>query len=105
MTDTTIPGTAARPARVRKVGVDLQDTDLSRPLVDAIERDNPEATVRRMPGLVKISTPGELVIRRSTVENVLGREWETHEFQLAIISYSGHISEWDEDQILIKWEH
>ena len=36
--------TAARPAaRVRKVGVDLHDTDLSRPLVDAIER-GPVAT-------------------------------------------------------------
>lgn len=91
--------------RVRNVGVDLQDTDETRSIVEAIERDNPEANIRRMPGMVKVSVPGRLVIRRGTVEELLGREWETHEFQLAIISLVGHIAEWDEDEILIKWEH
>ncbi|MCF7550854.1 MmoB/DmpM family protein [Pseudonocardia sp. WMMC193] len=90
-------------ARVRTCGVDLQDNEQTRALVDAIEADHPEASVRRMPGLVKISTPGELVIRRSTVESHLGRPWDTQEFQLAIVTYSGHIDEWDEDQIRIKW--
>ena len=95
--------TAAR--KVRLVGVDLQDTEETRGLVEAIESDNPDATTQHMPGLVKIQTPGELVIRRETVEQQLGREWETHEFQLAIVSYSGNIAEWDDDRIVIKWEH
>jgi phenol hydroxylase P2 protein len=90
---------------VRMVGVDLQDTEETRALVDAIEDDNPEATLLRMPGLVKIQIAGALVIRRETVEARMGREWETHEFQLAIVSYSGHIDTWDDDEIIIKWEH
>lgn len=97
--------TERRTTRVRTVGVDLQDTDETRSIIDAIERDNPDANIRRLPGMVKISVPGHLTIRRSTVEEVLGREWETNEFQLVIISYVGNIAEWDEDEILIKWEH
>lgn len=92
-------------ARVRNVGVDVQDNDESRPIVEAIERDNPEATIRRMPGMLKVQVPREMVVRRTTVEEILGREWDTNEFQLSIISLAGNIAEWDEDEILIKWEH
>lgn len=95
--------TSAR--KVRPVGVDLQDSEESRALVEAIEEDNPDANIIRMPGLVKLQAPGQLVIRRETVEQRMGREWETHEFQVAIVSYSGHIAEWDDDEIVIKWEH
>lgn len=91
--------------RARLVGVDLQDSEDTRALVDAIEDDNPDANLIRMPGIVKIQTPGQLVINRETVEERMGREWETHEFQVAIVSYSGNIAEWDDDQIIIKWEH
>jgi len=94
------------PTTVRSVGVDLQEVneDTHR-LVQAIEHDNPEATVRHLPGLVKITVPGRLVIRRETVEQRLGRDWETHEFQLAIVSYYGHIKDWDDDEIVISWDH
>jgi phenol/toluene 2-monooxygenase (NADH) P2/A2 len=91
--------------KVRQVGLDLQDTEETRPLLDAIEEDNPEANLIRMPGLVKIQAPRELVVRRETVEQHMGREWETHEFQMNIVSYSGHIGVWDDDEIVIKWEH
>lgn len=91
--------------RVRNVGVDLQDIDEARSIVDAIERDNPDVTIRRLPGMVKVSVPGRLIIQRSTVEELLGREWETNEFQLVVISLVGNIAEWDEDEIVIKWEH
>jgi phenol hydroxylase P2 protein len=91
---------------VRNVGVDLQEaTEDTRLVVEAIERDNPDATVSFLPGLVGLRVPGRLVIRRETVEELLGRPWETHEFQLAIVSYYGHIAEWDDDEIVIKWEH
>ena len=88
----------------RAVGVDIQENEQNRPVVEAIEADNAEATVRYLPGMVRISAPGRLVINRETVEERMGREWETHEFQLAIISYFGHIKEWDDDQILIAWD-
>jgi phenol/toluene 2-monooxygenase (NADH) P2/A2 len=93
------------PRRVRSVGVDVQDTEENRALIEAIQRDNPDADLLRLPGMVKISTHPQLTIRRSTVEEVLGRPWETNEFQLAIISLSGNIAEWDEDEIIIRWEH
>ena len=98
MTETPAP-------RVRIVGIDVQDNDEARPIVEAIERDNPEATIRRMPGMLKVQVPREMVVRRTTVEEILGREWDTNEFQLSIISLVGNIAEWDEDEILIKWEH
>ena len=92
-------------ASERPVGVDIQENEQNRAVIEAIEADNAEATVRHMPGLVRISAPGRLVINRETVESRLGREWETHEFQLAIVSYFGHIKDWDDDQILIAWDH
>ena len=97
MTETPAP-------RVRIVGIDVQDNDEARPIVEAIERDNPEATIRRMPGMLKVQVPREMVVRRTTVEEILGREWDTNEFQMSIISLVGNIAEWDEDEILIKWD-
>jgi phenol hydroxylase P2 protein len=91
---------------MRDVGVHIQEvSDDVRLLVGAIEQDNPACKVTYEPGIVKITVPGRLVIRRETVEAALGREWETHEFQLAIVSYFGHIGEYDDDQIVISWDH
>jgi len=92
-------------AKVRPVGVDLQDSEDTRALVEAIEDENPDVTLRRMPGLVRAQSLGQLVIRREAVEQRMGRPWETHEFQLNIVSYSGNIAVWDDDEIVIKWEH
>jgi phenol hydroxylase P2 protein len=93
------------PTSTRDVGVDLQENDDNRAVIQAIELDNPGCGVRHLPGLVRITNPGRLAITRESVEAQLGREWETHEFQLAIVSYFGHIREWDDDQIIIQWDH
>ncbi len=90
---------------LRQVGIDIQDTEENRPLVDAIRADNPELTIRHLPGLLKLQAAGRIVINRETVEARLGRDWDTGEFQLAIVSYAGNFSEWDEDQIIVSWEH
>lgn len=89
----------------RKVGVDIQESESNRGVIEAIEADNPQAELTRSPGLVRISAPGRLVIQQATVEEKLGRPWETHEFQMAIVSYFGHIQEWDDDEIVIAWDH
>ncbi len=89
----------------RIVGVDLQDSEDNRAVIDAIEADNSDVKVTYLPGLVKLSCPGELVVRRSSVEERLGRQWETPEFQMAIVSYIGGIAEWDDDHLVIRWEH
>ncbi|MEU8632597.1 MmoB/DmpM family protein [Amycolatopsis sp. NPDC048633] len=90
---------------LRQVGIDIQESEENRALVAAIRADNPELTVRHLPGLVKIQAAGQIVINRETVERELGREWETGEFQLAIVSFAGNLSEWDDDRIIVKWEH
>ncbi|KJR07749.1 MULTISPECIES: MmoB/DmpM family protein [Gordonia] len=92
-------------AAVRPVGVDLQESEENRALVAAIRADNPEVSVRHLPGLVKLSAPGRIVINRESVEAQLGREWETGEFQLAIVTYTGNFAEWDDDQIVVAWQH
>ena len=90
---------------LRPVGIDIQESEENRALIEAIEADNPELTIRHLPGLVKLQAPGQIVINRDSVEMRLGREWETGEFQLAIVSYAGNFSEWDDDQIVVQWEH
>lgn len=93
-------------AKVRTVGFDMQESgDDNRFIVEAIEQDNPDLTVEYLPGLIRLRAPRELRIRRETVEQKLGRGWETHEFQLSIVTYSGHIADWDDDQIVVKWDH
>lgn len=92
-------------ATTRQVGIDLQDSEENRPLIEAIRQDNPDLTVRHLPGLVKLQAPRQILVNRETVELKLGREWETGEFQLALVSYAGNFTEWDDDQILVSWEH
>ena len=48
----------------------LQVNDETRPIIEAIERDNPSAVVHRMPAMVKIDAPGRLVLKRETVEEI-----------------------------------
>jgi phenol hydroxylase P2 protein len=90
---------------LRQVGIDIQDAEENRGVVDAIKADNPELTIRHLPGLLKLQSAGRIVINRETVEQEIGREWDTGEFQLAIVSYAGNFSEWDDDQIIVSWEH
>ncbi len=92
-------------AALRPVSIDLQESEENRALIEAIEADNPEVTTRHLPGLIKLQAPGQIVINRESVGERLGHEWETGEFQLAIVSYTGNVSEWDDDQIIVKWEH
>jgi len=90
---------------VRDVGVVIQESEDTRALVDALRESNSECDVSHIPGLVRITSPGRMVIERAGVEAQLGREWETHEFQVAIVSYFGHIKDWDDDRIVIEWDH
>ena len=93
------------PGTIRPVSIDLQESEDNRALIDAIAADNPDLTIRHLPGLIKLQAPGQIVINRDSVEANLGRAWETGEFQLAIVTYAGNFAEWDDDQIIVKWEH
>ena len=84
------------------VFIALQANDDMRPVIDAIETDNPHATVHRYPAMVKIDAPGRLEINRASIEDRIGRSWDVQELQLGLISLAGNIEE-TEDQFLLAW--
>ncbi len=86
------------------VFIAFQANEESRPLVDAILADNPQAQAVYSPGLVKIDCPTRLVIRRETIEEQIGRSYDLQQIQLNLITLSGNIDE-DDDQFTLSWSH
>ena len=81
----------------------LQTNDDTRPLIEAIERDNPHAVVNRYPAMVKIDAPHRLVLRRETVEEIIGMDFDLQSFHVNLISLSGNIDE-TEDELVLEWK-
>ena len=86
------------------VFISFQANDESRSIVEAIVVDNPNAQVSRYPAMVKVDVPGRLVIRRETVESLMGREYDLRELHLNLISISGNIDESD-DEFVLHWHN
>ncbi|GAA3702582.1 MmoB/DmpM family protein [Oceanisphaera sediminis] len=86
-----------------KVYLALQDNDISRYIVEAIEEDNPDASIQHMPAMIRIENEDLLVIRRETVEEKLGRDWDVQELHLNLITLGGNVDE-DEDQLTLCWK-
>ncbi|MCV2216010.1 MmoB/DmpM family protein [Thauera sp. Sel9] len=84
------------------VFIALQANEETRPIIDAIEIDNPQAVVNRQPAMVKIDAPGRLVVRRETIEAQLGRAYDLQELQINLITLSGNVDE-DEDTLTLSW--
>lgn len=80
----------------------FQTNDVTRSIVEAIVEDNPGAVVVEQPAMVKIDVPDRLVIRRTTVEEKLGRDFDLQELQLHLITISGHLDETD-DEFTLSW--
>lgn len=96
------PDTDTAAASRTPVFIALQSTDTARSIVAAIVADNPQASVAEYPAMVKIDSPGRLVIRRDSVEERLGRRWDVQELHLDLISLSGNIDETDEE-FSLQW--
>ncbi|MDI3556143.1 monooxygenase [Pseudomonas aeruginosa] len=84
------------------VFIALQTNEETRPIIEAIELDNPEAVVNREPAMVKINAPGRLAIRRETIEEQLGRSFDMQELNVNLITLSGNVVE-DEDSLTLTW--
>ncbi|MHA3058733.1 MmoB/DmpM family protein [Acinetobacter brisouii] len=84
------------------VFIAFQTNDDTRPIIEAIEQDNPEAKIEYFPAMVKIDAPGQLIIRRDSVEELLGRAWDLQEIHINLISISGNIEE-TEDSFTVGW--
>lgn len=84
------------------VFIAFQANDETRSLIEAIGNDNPLATVQRMPAMVKINAPGRLVVRRESIETLMGRAYDLRELHVNLISLSGNIDESD-DEFVLHW--
>lgn len=87
---------------ISNVFVAFQDNEESRPVIEAILADNPEAKAVHSPGLVKIDAPGRMVIRRATIEELVGRPFDLQQIQVNLVTLSGHVDE-DDDELSLSW--
>ena len=58
------------------VFIAFQKNEDSRAIVNAIVADNPGAIVNDQPAMVKIDVPHRLVVRKASIEEELGREFD-----------------------------
>lgn len=80
----------------------LTATEESRPIIEAVMQDNPDAVLNEQPAMVKIDCEKRLTVRRETVESLLGRPFSLQEIQLHLITLSGNIDETD-DEFTLHW--
>ncbi len=84
------------------VFIALQTNEDTRPIIEAIQIDNPEAIVNREPAMVKIDAKDRLVVRRSTIEELIGRSFDLQEMHINLITLSGNVVE-DDDTLTLSW--
>lgn len=85
-----------------KVYIALQDNDISRYIVEAVEADNPDVTINYQPAMIRMEAKGRLVIKRETVEEKLGQEWDVQELHLNLVTLGGNVDE-DDEQFVLSW--
>ena len=73
------------------VFIALQANEETRPIIEAIEIDNPQAVVHRQPAMVKIDAQGRLVIRRATIEEQVGRDFDLQEIHINLKIGRAHV--------------
>ncbi|HRO82710.1 MmoB/DmpM family protein [Alicycliphilus denitrificans] len=84
------------------VFIAFQKNEESRAIVNAILADNPGAILNEQPAMVKIDVPRRMVIRKSTIEREIGRDFDLQEMQVHLITMSGNVDETD-DEFTLAW--
>lgn len=84
------------------VFIAFQKNEESRAIVNAILADNPQAIVNDQPAMVKIDVPTRLVVRKSTIEEEIGRDFDLQEMQIHLITMSGNVDE-NDDEFTLTW--
>ncbi|GAA4000252.1 hypothetical protein GCM10022279_24950 [Comamonas faecalis] len=84
------------------VFIAFQKNEESRAIVSAILADNPGAVLSDQPAMVKIDVPHRLVVRKSTIEQEIGRDFDLQEMQVHLITMSGNVDETD-DEFTLAW--
>ncbi|TXT29923.1 MAG: monooxygenase component MmoB/DmpM [Rhodocyclaceae bacterium] len=85
-----------------KVFIAFQLNEDTRPIIEAVLADNPHAVANESPAMVKIDAEGELIIKRESIEELIGRDFDLQELQINLITISGHLDE-DDDQFKLSW--
>ena len=85
-----------------QVFIAFQTNEDTRPIIEAILADNPHAVLDQQPAMVKIDAEGSLVVRRSTIEELIGRDFDLQELHINLISLTGHVDETD-DELTLSW--
>jgi len=85
-----------------KVFIALQNNEEARPIIEAIMEDNPNAVANYTPGMVKIDCEGRLVVKRETVEEKIGRDFDLQEMHINLISLSGNVDEEEDEFVLAR---
>lgn len=84
------------------VFIAFQKNEESRAIVDAILADNPQATVNDEPAMVKVDAPERMVIRRESVEQEMGRDFDLQEIHVNLVTLSGNVDQTD-DEFTLSW--
>lgn len=79
--------------RNNRVGPVLRASSITAGVIEAAQEDNPgkDIHVDDKVAYVRIDTDGELILRRSTLEQTLGRPFRMVELEVALGSFAGHI--------------
>ncbi len=85
-----------------KVYLALHDNDTSRYIIEAIEEDNPDATIQYLPAMIRVESETGLIVKAETVSEKLGQDWDIQSLQLNMITLGGNVEE-DDDSFRLHW--
>jgi phenol hydroxylase P2 protein len=80
----------------------LQDNEEAHYLVEALEEDNPDVTVDYQPAMIRIENEDRLVLKRETVEEKMGRDWDLQSLHVNLVTIGGNVDETD-DEFTLSW--
>ena len=88
------------------VGMDLDTSggSIVTAMIAAIEEDNEGVIVEDFMVYKKVKAPGKMVLKRETVEEHLGADFEMDQVHMVMCSCFGFIKDWDEEHLMIEWE-
>jgi len=81
-----------------RVGPVLRQGALAKAVVEAAEADNPDRVivVDDKVAYVRISTDGEMILRRATIEEMLGQPFQMRDLEVELSSFAGRIDNAEE---------
>lgn len=79
--------------RNNRVGPILRASAITEGVIEAAQEDNPDKEIRveDKVAYVRIEAEGELILRRATLEETLGRPFQMSELEVNLGSFAGRI--------------